>query len=303
MIPVCVLLCTRPSLPAVTAAVGPELTEFAGLPGAPARSARSPRSYRRIRQRASRSPRAYPARRSSSSPTCCLASPAGPAPSSPASWNRPSARSGEPRQSWAAALPRRTRARRARGHRGLGPVPALRRPPRPGPLYGRRCRPQAFRPTSLPNGSPALSPAAGTPGWRGTWPRAAGPAASRWRSCHDGGRVRLVRLTPRAAASRRPGPAGGVLRRPAGCAVRALGRLRRAQMPRIFETAAPPSSRSRRAARFGEPERATAVWAAVTCGWAPRSRSPGWPPARWPRPNRHAAGRRASRTYCATWPG
>ena len=45
-IPVCVNPAYAPLLPAVTAAVGPELTEFAGLPGAPARLSQVPEVYR-----------------------------------------------------------------------------------------------------------------------------------------------------------------------------------------------------------------------------------------------------------------
>jgi hypothetical protein len=45
-IPVCVQPAYSAFLPAVTAAVGPELTEFAGLPGAPARLSQAPQAYR-----------------------------------------------------------------------------------------------------------------------------------------------------------------------------------------------------------------------------------------------------------------
>ena len=47
-IPVCVNPAYAGFLPAVTAAVGPELTEFAGLPGAPARLSQVPLVYRQV---------------------------------------------------------------------------------------------------------------------------------------------------------------------------------------------------------------------------------------------------------------
>jgi hypothetical protein len=47
-IPVCVHPAFAAFLPAVTAAVGPELTEFAGLPGAPARLSQVPSVYRQV---------------------------------------------------------------------------------------------------------------------------------------------------------------------------------------------------------------------------------------------------------------
>ena len=47
-IPVCVNPAYAGFLPAVTATVGPELTEFAGLPGAPARLSQVPLVYRQV---------------------------------------------------------------------------------------------------------------------------------------------------------------------------------------------------------------------------------------------------------------
>jgi hypothetical protein len=47
-IPVCVNPAYAGFLPAVTATVGPELTEFAGLPGAPARLSQVPSVYRQV---------------------------------------------------------------------------------------------------------------------------------------------------------------------------------------------------------------------------------------------------------------
>jgi hypothetical protein len=47
-IPVCVNPAYAGFLPAVTATIGPELTEFAGLPGAPARLSQVPSVYRQV---------------------------------------------------------------------------------------------------------------------------------------------------------------------------------------------------------------------------------------------------------------
>ena len=76
-IPVCVHPAYAVFLPAVTAAVGSELTEFAGLPGAPARISQVARGLPAgTRATASASLAQFPARRSSSSPIRCPGSPA-----------------------------------------------------------------------------------------------------------------------------------------------------------------------------------------------------------------------------------
>ena len=135
-IPICVHPAYAGFLPAVTTAVGPELTEFAGLPGAPARISQVAPVYQQETSNGINDLRAcYPARRSSSSPIRCPASPAGPAPSSlptwrrawDCSWRRHVILGGADQSAGADAEPGQ-----ARGHRGLGQVPAVRRKPRPG---------------------------------------------------------------------------------------------------------------------------------------------------------------------------
>ena len=123
-------------LPAVTAAVGPELTEFAGLPGAPARISQVAAVYQQ-----------EPGNGINVSAHVSGASEfivPEPLPGQPGGTSAQFAANlaeglglqlashvilgGAGRAAGAAPEPGR-----ARGHRGLGQVPALRRKPRPGP--------------------------------------------------------------------------------------------------------------------------------------------------------------------------
>ena len=75
-IPVCVHPAYATFLPAVAAAIGPELTELAGLPGAPARFSQVTEIYQQDPGNSIRSRAQSRARRRSPSPTRCQASPA-----------------------------------------------------------------------------------------------------------------------------------------------------------------------------------------------------------------------------------
>ncbi len=134
-IPVCVNPAYAGFLPAVTAAVGPELTEFAGLPGAPARISQVPPVYQQV----SGNGITVSAHRSSASAFVL--------PDQVPGWlGTTSAEfaahldeglglklASDVILGGGAGIRRRAEPGRARGHRGLGQVPALRRKPRPGP--------------------------------------------------------------------------------------------------------------------------------------------------------------------------
>ena len=168
-IPVCVNPAYAGFLPAVTATVGPELTEFAGLPGAPARLSqvatglpagtrqRHQRQRNRIRRGRVRRPR-----------SAARAGSARPAPSSPRNWTRVSGSTWRATSSWAAAgnpPPRRPRlsSRSSRARSGSRPPSKAATWPR---CTASCCRSPAARPISPAGGSRRCRPPPGTPGWR-----------------------------------------------------------------------------------------------------------------------------------------
>ena len=200
-------------------------------PARPPGSARSPRSTSRNPATASTSPRMFPARRSSSSPSRCPGSPAGPAPSSLPTWRRAWDCSWRPTSSWA-ALTSQPAPRRARPSSRSSRARSGSRRPSKAATWPRCtascCRSPAARPLGgqAVRGADARRPprlAGGAPGRAAGRPRHAGAAAM------TAVAVRLVRLhAVEPPRSGRPGPAGGLRGRIAGHAVRALGRLRRA---------------------------------------------------------------------------
>ena len=257
-IPVCVNPAYAAFLPAVTAAVGPELTEFAGLPGAPARLSQVPVVYRqgpgnsinhrrgsqRVGVHHARAG-ARPARRDQRP----VRQPAGRDPRAQAGAGRHPGRRpgrGEPEPG------------RARGHRGLGPVPAVRRSPRPGAAV--RQRAAGARQPGRPRGQAVRGAlarrqarlAGGAPGRAAGRPRLAVATA-------------VTTVAVRLHAASRRLPAALVLL--AACAVGLRGALYghwdgygALQLPLIFEAACAAIIAVTAGSPFGEPERATGRW-------------------------------------------
>ena len=263
-IPVCVNPAYAGFLPAVTATVGPELTEFAGLPGAPARLSQVALVYQQepgngINVSAHVSgasefivPEPLPGQPGGTSTQFAanLAEGLGLQLASHVILGGADQSAGAaPSQAKLAVIAGSVRFPPSVESRDLAP------------LYGQ----------VLPEpGSPAASPASGsrrcprppgTPGWRRTWPRC-GPAASRWNSCHDGGRG-----TPGAPARREPSrsrPPWSCWRcAPPACGARCTGTgtdYGALQLPLIFETACAAIIAVTAGSPFGEPERATGRW-------------------------------------------
>ena len=227
-IPVCVHPAYAGYLPAVTAAVGPVLTEFAGLPGAPARISQVAAIYRAgARQRHHRHrrptgasgfvaprPAAGPARRDR-----CTEFAAQPGPGLRAAARRATS-------SWAAAAGRPPQQPEpGRSSRSSRARSGSRRPSRPATW--RRCTGQpaaaARQPGRLAAAQrfAALSPAA-RHAWLAAHLAALRAAASRWRSCHDGGRGAPGAPARRRAAAFRP-PWSCWRPAPPGCGARCTG--------------------------------------------------------------------------------